>query len=204
MTRNELLARLHGLARASGLDDVTYRDKLERLTGKRSAKELTDAELETAVDAFHVKQKANNPHTAKVKALWIAAYNLGAFERGHDAALDVFVKKQTGKESLAFVTPSESVRLVEALKAICEREGFLVPASDRGGLEPRRALLRAQWAKLAKLGAVAIADDAALDRYVTKRFLTFTGSVVHLTAAQLDAQARGFGAWIRSTQGNAS
>ncbi len=197
--RNDMLAKLHALKRMGGLSDDAYRDKLALHTGARSARELSDAELARVIPLFHVKQNANNPHTSKVKALWIAAFNLGAIENGRDAALDAFVKHQTGKERLAFVTAAEAVPVVEALKAILARQGFTVPAGTRDGLEARRALLLAQWKKLAKLGVVHIADDAALDAYVSHRFIPCKGSIVHLNREQADAAARALGRWIRAT-----
>src|SRR6185312_10298869 len=118
---------------------------------KRSSKDLTDDELDRVLATFHVKQKANHSYTAKVKALWIALWNLGALEAGDDRALDAFVNRQTGKDRLGFITSAESNTITEALKAMCAREGFAIPANDPGGLEARKALLRAQWQKLATI-----------------------------------------------------
>ncbi|MGH6887964.1 MAG: phage protein GemA/Gp16 family protein [Rhizomicrobium sp.] len=193
-SRNAAYRRLHASARAMGLDEGAYRARLESLTGKRSAKDLTDAELARVLDAFHVKQTTAHPHLAKTKALFIAAFNLGAFETGSDAALDAFAKRQTGKERLAWLTPAEANAVTEALKSICARHGFVV---EGDGMEARKALLRAQWAKLASLGKIMVADEAGLDGWVSKNIAGRRESHRTLKRHQLDQAAIRLGRWIR-------
>lgn len=198
-SRNDMLRALHAAARAAGLDDDAYRDKLESVTGKRSAKNCSDSELNAALDAFHVKPaRTRYGHHAKIKALFIAAYNLGTIDTGTDAALDAFVTRQTGKERLGFVTPPEAAAVTEALKAMLAREGFVVPAADAGGQKARCDLLRAQWAKLYKMGAVKTDYPAALWAYAARVLARRHESIDQLSPAELDAVARRLGRWIRS------
>jgi hypothetical protein len=158
---------------------------------------LDDVSLVKAVRGFHMKRKASRSYTGKAKALFIAAYNLGGLENGTDAALDAFVKRQTGKERLAFLTAAEANSVSEALKAICERHGF-VPLKD--GHEARIALVEAQWARLAALGQLHIPGPDALANYISKKYLSCHGSGRNLTDAQLDDCAKAFGRWIRKAQ----
>jgi hypothetical protein len=205
-SRNALLGQLHAVKRDQRLDDDTYRDKLFAISGRRSAAELTDRQLESAIAAFrpggvfHGKQKANNSYTAKFKALYLAAFNLGALDDGSDAAIAAFAERQTGKRALQFLDAADANRCSEALKAIMARHGLEVPGGDAGGLVARRALLRAQWARLHNLGAVRIADEAALDSYVSLHFLGHKGAVVNMSAVQLDQAAKALGRWIRQRQ----
>lgn len=198
--RTMLLRQLHARVRNAGIAKEDYRDKIERLFAVRSAADLSDEQLVKAVEMFHVKQSSReiHPHQRKVKALWIAAWNLAALSDGGDRALDAFVVRQTGKQSLRFVTPVEANTITEALKAICARDGFVVPTNDHGGLKARRALLSAQWAKLNAQGKVGNATHA-LDNYVSKAYLQCHGAVANLTAEQLDDCARRFGAWLRKS-----
>jgi hypothetical protein len=200
MTSARVLAyrKLHALARNAGLDDDAYRDKLEAATGKRSAKDLTDAELDRALEMFHVKHSATHPHTAKAKALWIAAWNLGLLESGDDRALDAFAKRQTGTDRLAWLTPADANSVTEALKAMCARSGFVVPAD---GLEARKTLLRAQWKRLGDLGQTAVKDDWGLDGWVSKAVAGRKESHTTLKRHQLDQAAILLGRWIRRAQG---
>lgn len=195
--RNRLIAKLHTLKKVEGLDDDTYRAKLEVVTGKRSAADCTDAELEKAIGMFHVKQNGNKTYTRKAKALWISAYLLGELSDGSDAALDAFVMRQTGKLRLQFVTPGEANKVSEALKAICARAGFHPPAD---GIEARRALLLAQWMVLAGMREVRVGLPDALDGWVSRKYLKFHGCVSHLTTSQLDMAAKALGDWIRQAQ----
>lgn len=48
--RRKELAKIHVLTKSAGLDEDTYRDVLERLTGQRSAARLTDAQRATVLD----------------------------------------------------------------------------------------------------------------------------------------------------------
>ena len=203
-TRNDLLGCLHQAVKQIGLDEDDYRDKLEREFGVRSAKNLSDRQLEQALALFPVRRAAH-AHHGKIKALFIAAHNLGIIEAGTDAALDAFIKRQTGKQRLSFVTPAEANSVTEALKAMLGREGFTVPDVNDGGMEVRRTLLRAQWKKLYALKAVKVESPWALDKYVSApRYLTFAGSIIHLNKAQLDRCARDLGAWIRREMAKAA
>jgi phage gp16-like protein len=67
-SRRSLLAKVHIAAKALGLDDETYRDMLEALTGKRSAGKLTDKQLVLVVAALRAKGwKDEDPRPARKK-----------------------------------------------------------------------------------------------------------------------------------------
>ena len=132
------LAKIHVAKRDLGLDDDTYRDLLERETGKRSAKGLSQAELDKVLAALTragFKPSSNGagsarrrplsgPYAKKAQALWIALWNLGAVEDKRDSALLVFICRQTGIERTEWVLDAKHGRaVIEALKAWCEREG---------------------------------------------------------------------------------
>jgi len=191
------IGRLHQIKAQQGLSDDTYRAKLELITGKRSAADLDDAELDEAIKKFHVKPSAAHPHTRMARALWIACFNLGQLDDGSDAALDAFVKRQTGKERLAFLTPSEANEVTEGLKDIARRAGFVVPAGDKGGLLARLALVRAQWKLLAERGVVKSVTPWSLDHHIERSRQMGKTVLAQLSASELDALAREFGAMIR-------
>ena len=107
LDRRRKLGLVHTLAADAGLDEGERRDHLERLTKHRSARDCTDAQLDLVITSFHGKQNTNNPYAAKIRALFIACWNIGALESGDDRALDALVKRQTGKERLTFITPVE-------------------------------------------------------------------------------------------------
>ena len=200
MARRQMIAALHVAKRDRGLDDDTYRAALERATGKSSAATMDEAELKTALRALAPpgKKTTMQPHHALAKALWIAMWNLGAIEHGDDRALDGFAKRQTGKERLVFTTSAEANAITEALKAIGARHGFTLPANDKGGMGARMALVRAQWKRLAELGAVRVPEEAALMWWARNQQVI--GNTRHITQwkrQELDLAAKKLGTWLR-------
>lgn len=128
------LAAIHVAKKALGLDDDTYRDLLERETGKRSAKDMTSAELDRVLAvmrraSFKPASKGfgprlEGPFARKLQALWIAAWNLGLVRDRRDSALLAFVERQTGISRTEWLRdPADARKAVEALKSWIAREG---------------------------------------------------------------------------------
>lgn len=206
--RRGLLAKVHMAAKDLALADDSYRDLLERQTGTRSAADCSDAELETVLAVFRDlgwepkkgrrgrKQAAPavRPLLGKARALWRALHDLGELRDGSDQALAAFVRRQTGIEALEWLTPDQAYKAIEALKSWCARAGFKVPA---GGLEAKKALLHALWAKLHGLGAVDDPHAWALDGWVSRAVSPHDTTVAQLGAAQCDRAAERLGHWVR-------
>jgi hypothetical protein len=68
----------------------------------------------------------------KISALWWSCYWLGALDMpaGQTAAVDSFVKRQSGVDALRFVTHREAPAIIEALKAIAARHGVVWPRKN--------------------------------------------------------------------------
>lgn len=163
--RNRLMRRLHVMKREQGLDDDLYRDKLEGLTGKRSAAELSDAELEETVAAFRRGQRAGMaaklPDTKQarmIQAQWISLWNLGVVHDKTDGAITAFVKRQTGLDAARWLTsPQDVAKVAEALKDWMAREGVdwsNLPGSPPFMRLPAFRVACAQWRKLTERGSV--------------------------------------------------
>jgi phage gp16-like protein len=182
------LAAIHVGKKALRLEDEDYRALLERVTGKRSAKDLSAAELGNVLAEMRrlgfapassppraSARRATGHFAAKLQALWIAGYNLGIVQNRDDAAMLAFVERQTGLSHTRFLTDSDDARkAIEALKAWLAREGKVdwSPIDlKRTGLPkyvnlPQFRIVRAQQAKL---GAASAPPDA-------RDFRTFSGS----------------------------
>lgn len=165
VNRNRLIARLHAMRRELGLDEELYRDKLEQITGKRSAAQLSDAELEEAVTRFRqgarVHRAARMPATKQgrmIQAQWISLYNLGAVQDASDEALMAFVKRQTGLDAVRWLNSHQDVvKVAEALKDWMAREGveWSHPASVPPFMKlPAFKVAVAQWRKLTAKGTL--------------------------------------------------
>ncbi len=208
--RNAMLAKVHMAKKALALDDDSYRDLLARVTSHRSAAECSDAQLHNVLAEFERLGFAARPRrprrgnarvsgsmvplVGKIRALWGALDNLGALADGSERTLAAFVKRQAKVDAVEFLTPAGANQVIEALKAWCARVGFEVPAK---GLDAKRALLRAQWATLGRLGALRVTSEDALDTYVSTWVSPHATSVNLLDAGQLDRGTDRLGKWIR-------
>ncbi|MER8964469.1 regulatory protein GemA [Mesorhizobium sp. M0808] len=123
------LAAIHVANKQLGLDEDTARDLYQRVTGKRSLREMNEREHlrileEQRRHGFKPAEKGlQGPFAKKLQALWIAAWNLGIIRDRRDAAMLSFVKRQTGIEHTRFLLDAEdSAKAIDALKAWMTRE----------------------------------------------------------------------------------
>lgn len=168
-TRAKLCARLHVMKREQGLDDDLYRDKLEALTGQRSAGDLDDAQLLDAVQRFGQgggsakgKRLPKSPQQRLIQALWLSLYNLGAVKDASDAAILAFIQRQTGLDAAQWLRQHRDVAaVVEALKDWLTREGVDWRTDKHAAPYTKLAAYKvalAQWRKLAQMGG-SLADE---------------------------------------------
>lgn len=151
-----------------GLDDDTYRDKLEALTGKRSARDLSEGERQKVYMAFQADgfvptrpapkaNRATGKFAPKLQALWIAGWNLGVFRNRTDKAMTAFLKRQTGIDHSRFLHHGEDARkVIEALKAWIIRETQALDLFTFNKFHPpilndhRYQIVQLQWGLLAQ------------------------------------------------------
>ena len=157
-----------------GLDDDTYRAKLHILTGKTSTKEMTEAERQKVLvslrgnaprlapvrhDGRDGKHKLSGKYLPKMRALWIACYNLGVIDDRRDSALEAFAmgRQLPNISDMRFVhKASDGASVIEALKDMLGRAG--VVWADHKPCEPYEQshgykIARAQWAILTPQGS---------------------------------------------------
>ncbi|WP_339745625.1 regulatory protein GemA [uncultured Maricaulis sp.] len=127
------LAAMHVAKKQLGLDEATYRDVLAQVTGKSSAKSMSDGERKLVLARFREmgfgqgstgrKKGLEGPYAKKLQALWIAGWNLGLVQDRKDSALIAFVRRQTGIDHIRFLhEPEDAAKAIEALKAWMARE----------------------------------------------------------------------------------
>jgi len=211
--RTRLIRLVHVRKKESGLDDDSYRDLLERETGKRSAADLSNDELERVSRVLGgVAKPARRAEEKKARALWIAAWNIGLTESDSEPAFRSFVKRQTGIDGPAWVR-GDWMKVIEALKAWLSRDAGVdweakrVTVIDAGALgrqtvklqiNPRAAVAIAQWHRLGDIGAVHVANDDTLTGWLHRSgHSRCWQSVTNLDDAALDAAQRDLGSWIR-------
>ncbi len=123
------IARIHMLKKAAALNDDSYRDLLERETGKRSSTELTNTERLAVINTLEAlaprrdSQRATGKFAKKLQALWIAGYNLDVIRDRSDRAMIAFLKRQTGLDHHRFLQDVEdAAKAIDALKQMIRRE----------------------------------------------------------------------------------
>lgn len=213
--RKQQLAAVHIAKKELALTDPSYRDVIRRVTEGRvsSSADCTPAELDGLLAEFRrlgwkgkggkrgragSRPQSGDPRAAKARALWIALYHLGEIENASEEALASFVQRQTSVAAMQWLGPEDYNKVIEALKAMCERAGFTVPQTKSdGGREAKVGLLKALWAKLHAAGKVQIADQSALTRYLSRRLLTYYGGFIHMSNEQLDEGIEILGKWLR-------
>lgn len=156
-----------------GLDDFAYRAKLHILTGKTSTKDMTEAERQKVLDNLRGnderpapvrqddrdgKRPLSGKYLPKMRALWIACYNLGVIDDRRDSALEAFAmgRQLPNISDMRFVHKgSDGASVIEALKGMLARAGVAwadpvtcQPYEKRHGYK----IARAQWAILAPGG----------------------------------------------------
>lgn len=177
--RRALLAKVHLAKKDLRLDDDTYRDILERITGRRSSAQCSVGELEDLVAHFRAQgfvpktiaggrqdaaarrgsRPADHPVAKKARAMWISLHQLGVVENASEQALEAFAKRQLGVERMQWMDQGLGFKLIEALKAMAEREGW---SQDLAGIEKKLQIrilkVRLAWAQAKRLGERFSAD----------------------------------------------
>ncbi|MBN9232748.1 MULTISPECIES: regulatory protein GemA [Phyllobacteriaceae] len=126
-------AAIHVAKKQLGLDDDTIRDVYERVTGKRSLRDMSSVEQNNVVQELRrggfkpasvgSRKRLEGKYAAKLQALWIAAWNLGIVTNNDDRALIAFVERQTGLSHVRFLHDAgDAAKAIEALKAWMTRE----------------------------------------------------------------------------------
>ncbi len=143
--RNAMLGKIHVAKKQLALDEDDYRQIMLDATGRSSAADCTDAELERVIRVFEGKgfkplpakgaaaaaRPAQHPVARKARALWISLHHLGAVRSPSEQALEAFAKRQLKCERLVWADQRQGYKLIEALKAMATTHGW--PQVDAGG-----------------------------------------------------------------------
>lgn len=143
-------AAIHVAKRQLGLDDDAMRDVYQRVTGKRSLRDMSPAEQNNVVQELRrsgfkpastgSRKGLEGKYAPKLQALWIAAWNLGIVKNKDDRALIAFVERQTGLSHVRFLRDADDAgKAIEALKGWMMREA---------GVDWRDTVNTAYWQKL--------------------------------------------------------
>jgi len=128
-----LLAKVHIAKKELGLDDETYRELVQRVTGHSSAGECNEPQLSRLVAELRrlgwspkpkgAKPKSRSPRVRKIWALWGQMCRDGLVRVEGDgraaqrSALRAFVQRMTGVADPEWLAPPQASSVIEGLKA---------------------------------------------------------------------------------------
>jgi phage gp16-like protein len=115
--------------KVSGLaEDEAWRDFLERVTTRRSLREMSPPQIGRVIEELHrlgaprLNRPLPSPQARLARGLWIELAEIGAVRDRSDAALNAFVRRQSNVDAARWLTePAEAKKVVEALKAWVKR-----------------------------------------------------------------------------------
>lgn len=149
-----------------GLDDDTYRAKLINITGESSLRKMTEPQLQSVVEVFRNegfqhrpkatdgRRELSGPFLGKLRAMWIAGYNLGVVVDREDSAMLAYIKRQAKVDDTRFLFKVKDAHAaIEGLKAWLARDGG-VDWSDASFMPDyaRADGFKIAWAQWLKLG----------------------------------------------------
>jgi len=128
--RNKLIAKVKIAQKQLHMDDDTYRDVLENVTGQRSCKELQEWELDNVLKemkrkGFKAKRpkragtrtQADDDQSKKIRRLWLELHEAGKVRDPSERALVNFAKGQfktsRGIDALQWLDTYQKSRLIE-------------------------------------------------------------------------------------------
>lgn len=210
--RRAMLAKIHVARKELAIVEDDYRQILVDQTGKLSAKDCSDAELDKVLGALKAKgfksksrsprtgqQRADHPMARKARALWLSLYHLGAIRNPDDKALEAFACRQLKVERLQWASQSHGYKLIEALKDMADRAGWPEAKERLDVLPLQRSLVKAILRKLVERGLA----DASWD--IETAAMRLTGNEIDLvrvdfsTSTQLTRLAQAFGNILRES-----
>ena len=136
---NAELAKIHIAKKQLNLNDDDYRAILERVTGRATSKGMTANQHAAVLAEFNRlgwkvtsgngtarasgnwRKKSQKRYVRKIFAMWTELKDLGIWRDKRRASLIKFVKELTDIDDPEFLDPKQAGKVIEALKAMKER-----------------------------------------------------------------------------------
>lgn len=132
--RHRQYAEIHIIRQEIGLDDDDYRAMLRQIAGVDSSKQIRDyATMQAVIDHLRglraryrrsPKQASNgkDAQLAKIEVMWQLLVDAGVIHSPGPAALQRWAARVTGVNRMEWLESGHKGKLIEALKAWCDRE----------------------------------------------------------------------------------
>lgn len=125
--RKRELAQIHIAKSALRLSDDEYRDLLWAIARVRSAADLDWTGRKRVLNHFHKlgwrndSGRPTDPHSRKIRALWLTLRDAGALHDASERALRHFVRRTVHVDRLEWLDGKQVSVVIEALKAWIRR-----------------------------------------------------------------------------------
>lgn len=130
MTKQRLIQLIHIARSDLQMDEDTYRQMLQGLTGKASTKGMDTTQLNRVLESmkskgFRVKPAGkaksvipmdNHPQSKKIRALWLEMASMGIVRDSSEQALSLWVRRETGVSALRWLSNEQASSVIEKLK----------------------------------------------------------------------------------------
>lgn len=130
MTKQRLIQLIHIARNDLQMDEDTYRQMLQGLTGKTSTKGMDVTQLNRVMESmkkkgFRVKPSGKarsglpldtHPQSKKLRALWLEMASAGIVRDSSEQALALWVQRETGISALRWLSNEQASNVIEKLK----------------------------------------------------------------------------------------
>ncbi|MCR1304496.1 MULTISPECIES: gp16 family protein [unclassified Enterobacter] len=130
MTKQRLIQLIHIARNDLQMDEDTYRQMLQGLTGKASTKGMDVTQLNRVMESmkkkgFRIKPAGKSrpdlpldthPQSKKLRALWLELASAGIVRDSSEQALALWVKRETGISALRWLSNEQASSVIEKLK----------------------------------------------------------------------------------------
>ena len=130
MTKQRLIQLIHIARNDLQMDEDTYRQMLQGLTGKASTKGMDVTQLNRVMESmknkgFRIKPTVKarsglpldpHPQSKKIRSLWLEMASAGIVRDSSEQALAWWVKRETGISALRWLSNEQASSVIEKLK----------------------------------------------------------------------------------------
>ena len=130
MTKQRLIQLIHIARNDLKMDEDTYRQMLQGLTGTASTKNMDIIQLTKVMESmkkkgFRIKSAGkptsgipldDAPQSRKIRALWLEMADAGIVRDRSEKALSLWVKRETGISALRWLSDEQASNVIEKLK----------------------------------------------------------------------------------------
>lgn len=130
MNKQRLIQLIHIARHDLQMDEDTYRQMLQGLTGKASTKELDISQLNRVLTSMKKKgfrirparktgtgvPPDDHPQSRKIRALWLEMADAGIIRDRSERALALWVQRETGISALRWLSNEQASSVIEKLK----------------------------------------------------------------------------------------